>query len=136
MKNSILHLFINHIEQNSIILDKDGIIGDKHYKNDPERSILITSIKSYEISKVAGISLNYGDLGENILVDFDPYGLPYGKRLKIGDAIIEITTKSTLCKSLTKIDNKLPKLLKDDRGIYAKVVQGASVSRGDLIELV
>jgi len=136
MQKKILSLFINHTKQENLELDESGIVGDKHYNKDIDRSILITSTKSYEIVKNISITLKYGDLGENIVVNFDPYILPNGKRLKIGDVVIEITNKSTLCKSLTKIDNKLPKLLKNDRGIYAKVISGGKIKKGDLIELI
>ncbi len=135
MKNCI-SLFLNHQITDSLTLDLKGVIGDKHYNKDLERSILITSIKSYKMAKEADIALEYGDLGENILVNFDPYHLLEGTKLRCGTAVIEISKKSTLCKSLTKIDNRLPKLLRDNRGIYAKVFSKGIIKKGDTITII
>ncbi len=105
-----------------LYLDADGVIGDKFHGVDIDRSILISTIDSYKMAEDMGINLEYGLLGENILMDYNPYGLPTGANIAIGDEVIlEISQHCTLCKSLTKIDNRLPKLLKDDRGIFAKV---------------
>jgi len=37
---------------------------------------------------------------------------------------------------LTKIDNKLPKLLKKDRGVFAKVLQIGTISQNDKVEFL
>ena len=74
-------------------------------------------------------------MGENILVDFNPYSLEAGTKLQVGDVVIEISKKSTLCSSLSKISSKLPKLLKDKRGIFAKVISDGQARKGDSISL-
>jgi len=66
--------------------------------------------------------LEYGQLSENILIDHDIYHLDAGSKLKIGDTILEISQHCTLCKSLTKINNKLPKLLKTDSGVFITLI--------------
>ena len=136
----VISLFISNFskreEQNSIEVDSRGIIDDKFYNKDINRSILITSIDSYKLATNKDIDINYGQLGENILTDYNPYNLAVGARLKIGDAILEITQNCTLCKSLSKIDSKLPKLLKDDRGIFAKVVKDGKLTKEDSIYLL
>ena len=117
-------------------LDKDGIIKDKHYKRDRERSVLIASLDSYMLAKDNGIEVPYGALGENILVDYNPYHLKAGARLKIANVTLEISQHCTLCKSFTKIDAKLPELLKNDRGIFAKVIESGDIKEGDDIYLL
>ena len=109
-----------------IYVDANGIKNDKFYAKDPQRAILITAIQSYELTKENNIDLEWGILGENILIDISPYHLLPGETLKIGDTILQITQKCTLCKGLTSINSKLPKLLKKDRGIFAKVIEGSS----------
>jgi MOSC domain-containing protein YiiM len=74
-------------------------------------------------------------LGENILIDYNPYDLPVGTKLEIGEVVLEISQHCTLCKSLTKVDNALPKLLKNDRGIFAKVVKSGNISLKDKIKI-
>ncbi len=120
----------------SFDLDTEGILKDKHYAKSISRSVLITSLESYALANDHGIDAAYGVLGENVLIDYNPYHLRSGKRLQIGKVVFEISEPCTLCKSLTKIDSKLPKLLKDDRGIFAKVLEAGSIKEGDDIYLL
>jgi len=125
------------ISPTEITVDSFGVVGDKFYKKDPNRAILITSTQSYELSKENGIPLPDGALGENILIDGNPYHLLPGERLRIGDAILEITQNCTLCKGLSTLSSKLPKLLKNDRGIFAKLCNEDSchIHLDDSVEL-
>ena len=119
-----------------LLMDAKGIVKDKHYNKNIERSVLIASLDSYELIKSHGIDAPYSALGENLLIDYNPYHLPTGSRIKIGNVILEISQHCTLCKSLTKVDAKLPKLLKDDRGIFAKVMESGSIKEDDDIYLL
>jgi len=118
-----------------LTLELDGVCEDKFKGKDIERSVLLVSQKSYEMAKQNGINMGSGELGENILVDFDPYSFEAGTRLQIGDVVLEISKKSTLCNSLSKINNKLPKLLKDKRGMFSKVISGGQINKGNSITL-
>ncbi|MBE0492645.1 MAG: MOSC domain-containing protein [Sulfurospirillum sp.] len=136
---SVISLFISKKEPNTrelrdtLTFALDGVCEDRFRGKDIERSVLLVSQKSYDLAKENGITLLDGDLGENILVDFDLYVLPHQSILHIGDTILEICKKSTMCSSLSKINNKLPKLLKDKRGIFAKVIKQGSIKQGDAI---
>lgn len=119
--------------QESLVFELDGVCEDKFKGKDTNRSVLLVSQKSYAFAKENKIELSDGDLGENVLVDFDPYSFESGSRLHIGEVILEISQKSSLCSSLSKINNRLPKLLKDKRGIFAKVVCAGTIKKGDTI---
>jgi len=136
-KANIIALFISN-EYNSnrelkdrLTFDLNGVIGDKFYNKDIQRSVLISSIDSYKLALDNGIKIDYGLLGENILIDKNPYYLEEGTKIYIGDVILEITALCTICNHLSVIDKKLPKLLKDDRGIFAKVVKGGEITKTD-----
>ena len=120
----------------SFDLDDKGIVKDKHYDKDINKSVLITSLESYALAKSHGIDATHGSLGENILIDYNPYHLPAGSRITIGEVTLEISQACTLCKSLTSIDSRLPKLLKDDRGIFAKVIDAGNIKHGDTVYLI
>ena len=134
-------LFISSIEekkrvaQNNINVDTKGIVTDKYYDTNQERSILLTPIHAYELLKENNIEASYGQLGENVLIDFNPYDLEEGTKIFIGDAILEITIECTICKLLTKINNKVPKLLKKDRGVFAKVIQEGTLNINDTVSI-
>jgi len=132
----VLELFISKKSVDRMLLDEKGVVNDKFYAKDIHRSVLISSIDSYILAKERDIELEYGKLGENILIDYNPYRLKSGTKIKIGEAILEISQNCTLCKSLTKIDSKLPKLLKDDRGIFAKVIKAGEIKKRDKIYLI
>jgi len=118
-------------------VDSDGILNDKFYAKNLQRSILITSIDSYTLAERNSIDIDQGILGENILIDINPYSLLAGDRIKIGDVLLEITQNCTLCKGLSSVNSKLPKLLKNDRGIFTKVInQPGKIMVGDKVTIL
>lgn len=143
-KGKVLELFITQSDTNktrknvdSVIVDELGIQDDKFYAKNPMRSILISSTSSYEITKENGIDILNGSLGENILIDINPYSLVTGDKIKIGSSLLEITQNCTLCQGLSSVNAKLPKLLKNDRGIFAKVVKGSyEIKVNDKVEIL
>ena len=144
MIGKVLKLFITNDDVaktresiQTISLDELGIINDKFYGKNEMRSILLTSYESYQLAKKENIKIEIGSLGENILIDINPYGLKSGDKIKIGSTLLEITQNCTLCKGLSSVNSKLPKLLKNDRGIFAKVLKGKSeISVDDKVEIL
>lgn len=138
----VLELFVskkgesNRVAKEMIRLDKNGVLGDKFYAKDLQRSVLLSTADSYLLAKRNGIDIEYGLLGENILLDYNPYLLVGGARLEMGGVILEVTQNCTICNHLSVIDKKLPKLLKDDRGIFVKVVQDGEIKKGDEVYLL
>jgi MOSC domain-containing protein YiiM len=122
--------------KNEISLDEKGVVDDKFYAKNLERAILIASVDSYEIAKQRGIEAEFGSLGENILIDINPYGLNTGDKIYIGEVELEITQHCTLCASLKKVDDALPNILKDDRGIFAKATKPGKVKIGDTVVII
>jgi MOSC domain-containing protein YiiM len=133
----VLKLFISksgvsqRVEKDKIALDELGVVEDKFYNKNIQRSVLIASIESYNLIKNYGLEMPFGYLGENILLDYNPYGLEVGTILKIGSATLEISQHCTICNHLAVIDVKIPTLLKNDRGIFAKVISEGEIKNGD-----
>jgi len=139
---SVLRLFTSKsgtserfLEQ-KLLLDTNGVIDDKFYAKNVERSVLIASTASYDLVSTYGIEMPFGYLGENILMDFNPYDLKVGTQLKMGNAILEISQHCTICNHLTTIDVKIPTLLKNDRGVFSKVIKDGEIYAGDGVYLV
>lgn len=93
-----------------------GAKGDRHAGKDPDRAVLVAGLSAYEKAQGAGIPLPYGALGENLLLDLDPHALPPGARLRVGEALLELSQVCPVCKSLSQFDLRLPKLLYGGRG--------------------
>ena len=144
MKNvgKVISLFISvegsstRVEKESFELDPKGIIEDKFYNKNILRSVLLTSEESYELAKEHHIQMPFGSLGENILIDYNPYHLNGGDQLRIGEVLLQISQNCTICDHLSSIDEKLPTLLKDDRGIFAKVIESGMIKKGDEVYLL
>ena len=140
-ETKIIRLFITDsasqtYEKPTLILEKEGVVGDKHYGKGIMRSVLIASTDSYELVKNRlGIEMPYGYLGENILIDGSIRELLPGDRLRIGEAVLEITQNCTLCSHLGTLDKRIPVLLKKDRGIFAKTVNEGKVSLEESVVL-
>jgi MOSC domain-containing protein YiiM len=117
-------------------LDTKGVVEDKYYNKDIDRSVLIASKQSYDLALENGIDVPYSTLGENLLIDYNPYHLKAGTQIVINDLVLEISQNCTLCNSLAKVDSELPRLLQNDRGIFAKVITSGTISKGDNIYLL
>jgi len=138
---NVLDIFISNkllkerVNCKKILLDPKGILHDKYYSTDIERSVLITSIESYRLLQSHNIIIEYGLLGENLLIDYNPYKLKPGTVLEIGTTLLEISQYCTICNHLSSIDPKVPQLLKNDRGIFAKVIKSGKITRDAKISL-
>jgi len=121
------------ISQSELAVDEDGVFVDKFYGKDKVRSILIASTEAYKLIRTNGIEITYGELGENILVDFDLDLFKVGMQFQIDNVVLEITQNCTICDHLSKIDERVPSLLENDRGVFAKVLsKGIIYTKSDL----
>ncbi len=118
------------VEELSLI-EGYGIENDKFAGNDLEKTVMIIGHNSYDIAKENGMDLEYGSYGENILFDFDPHQLQIADIIQIGNTQIEVTQKCTICKHLSVFGAKLPKLIKNHRGLYCKIIKGGSITKND-----
>ena len=137
----VIDLFISNKDRgrenkDEIELAAQGIYEDKFFGKEVERSILITSNDSYLMAEENGIDAPFGSLGENILVSINPYALNSGVQLSIGEVVLEITQNCTICNSLAKVDVNLPKILKSDRGIFAKTIKIGKIRKGDTVNIL
>lgn len=112
-----------------------GIENDKFAGKKLEQTVMIVGVQSYEIAKNNGINLEFGSLGENILLDFDPHILEVGTKLIIENSIIEITQICTVCNHLAVFDENLPLLLKGHRGLYCKIIKSGIVSKDMIVKI-
>lgn len=139
VKPRVLALFIsvNHgkrrVKKDKLELDEGGVLDDKFYAKNTNRLILITSTTAYALAKSSGVELEYGTLGENILIDREINHLCVGNQFKIGEIVLEITQNCTLCNGLSLLDPKLPEILKNDRGVFAKAITNGIIKKDDII---
>ena len=116
-----------------VLIENYGIENDKFAGDELHKTVMIIGLNSYTMAKEKDMELEFGSYGENVLFDFDPHLLEIGDRLQIGDSVIEITEKCTLCNHLSVFGAKLPKLIKNHRGLYCKIIKGGEIKEGSTV---
>ncbi len=115
-----------------------GIAGDAH-AGPGHRQISILVDKSIEKVKLsANIKISDGDFAENIIISgIDLKQLSVGTRLKLNDSVIlEITQFGKKCHDRCRIFEKAGVCAMSDEGIFAKVLNGGYLNKGDEIEVL
>ena len=60
---NVLELFVSKKGVSRMSLDENGVLGDKFYGKTKARSVLISTIESYQLAKAQILSLSMGDWG-------------------------------------------------------------------------
>ena len=137
------------VPKNSIdeaLVGVQGIAGDDHddreHHGGPNRAICLYSIERIRVLRAEGHPVQPGTMGENITLEgLDSAGLKPGDRLSVGQVEIEVTAFATPCKTIRAsfIDGGFSRVLQDrhpgDSRLYARVLRGGSIRRGDRVNL-
>ena len=113
-----------------------GILNDKFAGKDLDKTVMIVGINSYDLAKNFEVSMEFGSLGENILLDFNPHEYEIGTIFQIAESKIQIMEKCTICNHLSVFDKKLPKLLKECRGLYCKILSSGKITKNDIVNII
>lgn len=121
------------------ILKKDyGIVGDAH-AGDWHRQVSLLSYASVKkMENKLGYKINEGAFAENLLLDegICLYELPIGTKIKINDALLEVTQIGKECHQDCEIRKKTGECVMPKEGIFAKVLEGGEIKKGDLVEVM
>jgi len=117
------------------LIESYGIEGDRYAGKNLSRSVMIVGQVAYDIARENGINLEYGNLGENMITDFNPNSLNDGTIFEIGNTKMQIADRCSICKHLGEYDDKLPQLLKDCRGVYCEILKSGNIQTGDWITI-
>lgn len=115
-----------------ILKENFGLLGDAHAREDSKRQVSILDIESI---KNLDKTLKPGDFAENITTEgIDLSKLKISDRIKIGrEIILEISQIGKVCHTRCKIFYKLGDCIMPKQGIFAKVIKGGEVKKGDKI---
>src|SRR5512147_1876991 len=81
--------------------------------------------------------LPIGDVRENITVEgITLAGTPAGVRLRVGQALLEVTLDCAPCEFIEGKRPGLRKAMEGKRGTLFKVIEGGEINVGDTIEVV
>ena len=106
-----------------------GFAGCAHAQPGGLRQILLMDAET-----LGELGLHPGEIKENITTrGLDVRRLRPGQRLRIGEALVEITVPCGPCKRLEEIRPGLKQEMRGRRGILCRVVEGGRVRTGDSI---
>lgn len=112
-----------------------GLEGDAH-AGDWHRQVSLLSMDKIRRFNAVGGGARDGDFGENVIVDgIDLAKLPVGTRLRIGETVMEVTQIGKKCHRHCHIFHRIGDCIMPREGIFAKVVQGGWLQRGDPVEI-
>jgi MOSC domain-containing protein YiiM len=112
-------------------LSAQGFEGDFHAEMANSRQILMVSGSVLE-----DLGVTPGSLSENIVIDnLDVMTLEKGRRLSIGDAVLEVTIPCEPCIQMERIRKGLQVALNGKRGMFAKVFTSGTIRVGDRVTL-
>ncbi len=112
-----------------------GLAGDGH-AGFAHRQVSLLAMESIEKMRAKGLDVGPGDFAENLTTEgIDLVSLPVGTRLKVGDALLEVSQIGKECHTRCAIYYQAGDCVMPKEGIFAIVVAGGPVTVGDKLEV-
>jgi MOSC domain-containing protein YiiM len=112
-------------------IEGQGMEGCAH-ANPPRREVLFASLQHLD-----SVGVGPGAIRENLTVQgADVQQWPIGQRVRVGEAVFEITMVCDPCQRMDDLRQGLRAELDNKRGMLARVVESGEVAVGDEIELL
>jgi len=113
-----------------------GLEGDAH-AGPWHRQVSLLANESAERIRAAGVAIEPGDFGENLLTEgSELVSLPVGTRLTVGEALLEVTQIGKECHTRCAIFDAAGTCVMPSEGIFCRVLEGGRIAAGDPIEEV
>lgn len=115
--------------------DGFGLDGDAH-GGDRHRQVSLLAIEQIRTMEEKGIHVEPGGFAENLTTEgLDLDSVTVGHRFTVGEeAVLEITQIGKECHTRCAIYHKVGECIMPQKGVFARVVTGGTVKRGDPIE--
>lgn len=118
----------------AILKENYGLVGDAHAGGGP-RQVSLLANESLKEMKKKGIKIGCGGFGENLTTtEIEVTSLLVGTKLRVGkSALLEITQIGKTCQKPCEIYKNLGDCILPSQGVFAKVLSGGKVKKGDKI---
>jgi MOSC domain-containing protein YiiM len=111
-------------------IESQGFEGCAH-ANPPRREVLLASKEHLD-----AVGVDLGAIRENVTVEgVDVHEWPVGQRVRVGDALLEITMVCDPCSRMDELRPGLRAEIDGRRGMLAHIVEGGEIALGDAVEL-
>lgn len=129
---------IKHNINEAFIKENYGLETDTH-SGDWHRQVSLLSLSSFDkMRKMGAIGLDYGVFAENITVGgLDVATLPLQSKIKVGEAILEVTQIGKECHNQgCAIKKQVGSCVMPIEGIFTRVLSSGWVKVGDQVEVL
>lgn len=108
-----------------------GIKGDAHAGR-WHRQVSMLSLESIEKFRDKCADVSFGAFGENLVMEgFDFINMKVGTRIRIGDAVLEMTQIGKSCHGDCSIKRETGECIMPEEGAFFKVLSSGRVTEGD-----
>jgi MOSC domain-containing protein YiiM len=123
--------------EEALLVEHFGLEGDAH-SGPWHRQVSFLASESIEKARLRGLDVTFGDFAENIAtMGIEWLEVPVGTQLKLGDsALVEVTQVGKECHNKCAIYYLAGDCIMPKEGIFAKVLSGGKIRRGDAIQIV
>ena len=123
--------------ESAILVTDHGITGDAHAGPGIKQVSMLADESIDKMRAQTADKLHPGDFAENITTrGLVLHGLPIGTRFTIGKAVLEVSKIGKECHHGCAIQQKVGTCIMPLEGIFATVVYGAEIKKGDKICIV
>lgn len=120
----------------AVLVEDKGIEGDAHAEGGI-RQVSLLANESIEKMRKMGLDVQAGDFAENITTQgINLLDIPIGKRLKIGEVVLEVTQHGKVCHTKCNIYKTVGDCVMPKEGIFCKIIKGGIIKKGQNIEVV
>ena len=115
------------------VIEDWGIEGDAH-AGKWHRQVSLLGLEQIEEFRAKGAEVDFGAFGENLVVEgYHFRTLPVGTIFQIGDVVLEMTQIGKECHSHCEIYKVMGDCIMPREGVFAKVLHGGTIKKGDEI---
>ena len=118
------------------VIENWGLENDAHAGN-WHRQVSLLSYEKIEEFRKKGADIELGAFGENLIVSgYDFRNLMVGSRFQCGEAVLEMTQIGKECHSHCEIYKRMGECIMPREGVFAIVLHGGTIRKGDLLERI
>ena len=122
----------------AVLKENYGMEHDAHASGEWHRQISLLAVESIKKMQGKGLEVGPGDFAENFTTEgIDLVSLPVGTKIAVGEDIeMEVSQIGKVCHNRCAIYHQAGDCVMPKEGIFAKVLQGGTVRKGDGIKVI
>lgn len=123
--------------ETATLIEDHGLSGDAH-AGKWHRQVCLLAIESIKTMRAKGLEVSPGDFAENITTEgINLLKVKIGQKISLNENIVlEVTQIGKECLTPCAIGAQVGMCIVPTKGIFAKVIKGGEIKKGDSIKIV